>query len=55
MQNVVKKGADFPKSEHARLTKVSDSGSVSASKMTDFLLRLNVLSAFISSDKQESV
>ncbi len=55
MQNVVKKGADFPKSEHARLTKVIDSGSVAASKMTDFLLRLNVLSAFISSDKQESV
>ncbi len=52
MQNIVKKGAEFPKSEHARLTKVIDSGSVAAAKMTDFLLRLNVLSAFISTDKQ---
>jgi hypothetical protein len=50
MQNVVKKGAEFPKTEHARLSKVIDSGSVAASKMTDFLLRLNVLSAFISTE-----
>ncbi len=47
MQNAVKKGAEFPKTELARLTKVVDSGSVAASKMTEFLLRLNVLSAFI--------
>jgi protein disulfide-isomerase A6 len=50
MQNIVKKGSDYPKTEHARLTKVIDSGSVAASKMTDFLLRLNVLSAFISTE-----
>ena len=50
MQNIVKKGADFPKTEHARLTKIVESGSVAVSKMTDFLLRLNVLSAFISTD-----
>ncbi len=50
MQNVVKKGSDFPKTELARLTKVIDSGSVAASKMTDFLLRLNVLAAFIPTD-----
>jgi hypothetical protein len=50
MQNVVKKGSDYPKTELARLTKVIDSGSVAASKMTDFLLRLNVLAAFIPTD-----
>jgi protein disulfide-isomerase A6 len=50
MQNVVKKGSDFPKSEHARVSKVVDSGSVAASKMSDFLLRLNVLKAFLSTE-----
>ena len=51
MQNIVKKGRDFPVSEHARLSKVIDSGSVAAAKLTDFLLRLNVLGAFISDAK----
>lgn len=50
MQNVAKKGSDFPKSEHSRVSKVVDSGNVAASKMTDFLLRLNVLKAFISTE-----
>jgi protein disulfide-isomerase A6 len=50
MQNIAKKGADFPKTELARLSKVIDSGSVAAAKMTDFMLRLNVLGAFISTE-----
>ena len=51
MQNIAKKGSEYPKTEHARLSKVIDSGSVAASKLTDFLLRLNVLGAFISDAK----
>jgi hypothetical protein len=45
MHNIASKGHDFVEKEKERLHKMK-SGNVNGKKLTEFLLRLNILSAY---------
>lgn len=47
MEKAVEKGADYLKTEHARLDKMISSGSVNAAKVDEMSRKTSVLSAFV--------
>ena len=46
MNKAIEKGADYVTKEHARVTNMLSSESITKAKKSDLMLRANVLSAF---------